>query len=97
MAEPSKDEGEKELIWEQMVSEYNPNTNAEIVAYLYQHRNLIPHEFPLESLKRIAIDKILTFENKIGMHEFFCYTKLCDAVGDRIKSRLHDSQSKCRW
>lgn len=78
--EPSEPLNANDMTWGNLVDEYNPNTNAEIVAYLLQYRDLIPSQFPLELLKKIAVDKINTFEKELDMHAFFCYTKLWDVV-----------------
>ena len=84
-----------EMTWEQLVEEYNPNTNAEIVAYLLKYRDLLPPQFPLEKLKQIAIDKITSFGNKIDVHAFLCYLKLLDAVAFKEKDILEHKLMEC--
>lgn len=83
--EPSEPLNANEMTWDKLLDEYNPNTNAEIVAYLLQYSELIPSEFPLERLKKIAVDKINTFDQELDMHAFSCYTKLWDVVDSKDK------------
>ncbi len=82
------------LSWMELVEKYDPNTNSEITAYLIRYKDLIPLSFPIESFKKIALDCISKFDEKVEMHGFKCYIKLwevlCKEEKDFLKSKLEE-------
>ncbi|BAB05610.1 hypothetical protein P4637_01875 [Halalkalibacterium halodurans] len=68
------------------------NPGAEIVAYLYEHRSLVPATF-LAEVTENAMQAARTAPLEMEIHDFYCFARLLDVIPDPYRTELFDKLS----
>lgn len=70
------------------------NPTAEIIGYLHEYAELVPREF-LEELTGRALDTLLSYPDKMDMHEILCFDRMAVRLADPPKETVYEKLKRC--